>query len=234
MSSSASRVLPVLDPKSTGGPRTIRRLVLLKLYVYGYLNRGPVEPPARARGWVQRRGDVADGAAVFLITRRLPISEKTTAAPSVRRCCTENFKSEVWALSPRSRGFLGGTDGIRATGLKHAFQNRDADGGFGLLCPKLRANNPFVSADRGFHVRAAAIAGRLFAIPVALWPRSRRYGHHAGNHQCPASSLKTAVTLCGRPLLNGIIAPRRGRRSATRGRPSMKKFIRIGVDLAKN
>jgi len=27
--------------------------------------------------------------------------------------------------------FLGGTDGIRATGLKHAIQNRDADGGFG-------------------------------------------------------------------------------------------------------
>jgi len=61
----------------------------------------------------------------------------------VGRCCTENFKSEVWALSPRSCGFLGGTDGIRATGLEHAIQNRDANGGFGLLtckgsCSKLR------------------------------------------------------------------------------------------------
>jgi len=70
---------------------------------------------------------------------------------SHRRCCTENFKSEVWALSPGSCGFLGGTDGIRATDPKHAIQNRDADGGFGLLtckgpCPKFAANNPFVSA----------------------------------------------------------------------------------------
>src|ERR1022692_97503 len=65
-----------------------------------------------------------------------------------------------------SYGFLGGADGIRATGLKHAIKNRDADGVFGLLtckgpCPKLRANNPFVSAHRGFHERAAALAGRL-------------------------------------------------------------------------
>ena len=93
----------------------------------------------------------------------------------VGRCCTENFKSEVWALSPRSCGFLGGTDGIRATGPKHAIQNRDADGGFGLLtckgpCPKLRANNPFVSTHRGFHERASAIAGRLlpFQSPFGL------------------------------------------------------------------
>src|SRR5450759_2328541 len=91
------------------------------------------------------------------------------------RCCTENFKSEVWALSPGSCGFLGGTDGIRTTGLKHAIQNRDADGGFGLLtwkgpCPKLRANNPFVSTHRGFRERAAAIAGRLlpFQSPFGL------------------------------------------------------------------
>lgn len=33
---------------------------------------------------------------------------------------------------------------------------------------------------------------------------------------------------------NGIIVLTRGRRSATKGRPSTKKFIRIGVDLAKN
>src|SRR5450759_3498213 len=108
------------------------------------------------------------------------------------RCCTENFKSEVWALSPGSCGFLGGTDGIRTTGLKHAIQNRDADGGFGLLtckgpCPKLRANNPFVSTHRGFRERAAAIAGRLlpfqspFGQDHALLHRSKPPSHGAGS-----------------------------------------------------
>ena len=60
-------------------------------------------------------------------------------------------------------------------GLQRAIQNRDADGGFGLLtckgpCPKLRANNPFVSTHRGFRERAAAIAGRLlpFQSPFGL------------------------------------------------------------------
>ena len=64
---------------------------------------------------------------------------------------------------------------ILATGLEHAIKNRDADGGFGPLtckgpCPKLRANNPFVSAHRGFRERAAAIAGRLlpFQSPFGL------------------------------------------------------------------
>jgi hypothetical protein len=100
---------------------------------------------------------------------------QTVAQHGARRCCTENFKSEVWALSPGSCGFFGGTDGIRATDPKHAIQNRDADGGFGLLtckgpCPKLRANNPFVSAHSGFRERAAAIAGRLlpFQSPFGL------------------------------------------------------------------
>src|ERR1700704_2321464 len=36
-------------------------------------------------------------------------------------CCTENFKSEVWALSLRSSGFFEGTDGIRI----HATFSRD-------------------------------------------------------------------------------------------------------------
>jgi len=136
------------------------------------------------------------------------------------RCCTENFKSEVWALSPGSCGFLGGTDGIRATDPKHAIQNRDADGGFGLLtckgpCPKLRANNPFVSAivvprASGGHSRSP------FAIPVALWPRSRRYGPSRCEGACPASSLKPPSHDDVDGLLNGIIVPRRGRRSATK------------------
>ena len=78
----------------------------------------------------------------------------------------ETATDEVWPSWPESWGLPGGTDGIRAAGLKHAIENRNADGGFGLLtgkgpCPKLRANNPFVSTDGGFHERAAAIAGRL-------------------------------------------------------------------------
>ena len=40
------------------------------------------------------------------------------------------MKSEVWASSLGSSGFLEGTDGIRATGLKHAIENHDAE--FGL------------------------------------------------------------------------------------------------------
>ena len=35
-------------------------------------------------------------------------------------------------------------------------------------CPKLRANNPFVSTHRGFRERAAAIAGRLLPFQSAL------------------------------------------------------------------
>src|SRR5207237_6364132 len=47
-------------------------------------------------------------------------------------------------------------------------------------------------------------------------------------------TLTTETRLENEPLLNGIIVPRRGRSSATRGRPSVKKFSRIGVHLAKN
>jgi hypothetical protein len=67
------------------------------------------------------------------------------------------------------------TERIRVNKLKHTIQNRDADGGFGLLtckglCPKLRANNPFVSAHDCSHERASAIAGRLlpFQSPFGL------------------------------------------------------------------
>ena len=48
-------------PEATGRP-AYHPAVLLKLYIYGYLNRG-VESTAGAGGRTQRRGDVADGAA---------------------------------------------------------------------------------------------------------------------------------------------------------------------------
>src|ERR1039458_10438233 len=98
-----------------------------------------------------------------------PGSRLPMACSRRRRCCMESVKGEVWPSWAGSIGFLEGTDGIRATGLKHAIENRNADGGFGLLtgkgpCPKLGANNPFVSTHRGLHERAAAIAGRLLPL----------------------------------------------------------------------
>jgi hypothetical protein len=94
------------------------------------------------------------------------------------RWLKDGFKSGVWVLSPRSCGFLGGTDGIRATSLKLAIQNRNADGGFSLLtckgpCPKLRANNPFVLTDRGFHERAAAAVSQILHAGEAAWKDER-------------------------------------------------------------
>ena len=52
-----------VDPAGTGRP-SYHSSVLLKLYIYGYLNR--VSSPARARGRAQRRGDVADRAFIRL------------------------------------------------------------------------------------------------------------------------------------------------------------------------
>jgi hypothetical protein len=62
----------------------------------------------------------------------------------------ESVMSEVRASSPRTCGFVEGTDGIRATGLKHAIEHRDTDGSYGLPtgkgpCPNSRANVPFLS-----------------------------------------------------------------------------------------
>jgi hypothetical protein len=56
----------------------------------------------------------------------------------------ETVKSEAWASSSGSCKFHGGTDGIRTAGLRHVIENRDADGGLGLLtgkqpCSTLRA-----------------------------------------------------------------------------------------------
>jgi transposase len=49
-----------VEPEVTGRPY-YHPSVQLKLYIYGYLNR----IQSRARGWAQRRGDVADGTFGF-------------------------------------------------------------------------------------------------------------------------------------------------------------------------
>ena len=61
------------DPAATGRP-AYHPAVLLKLYIYGYLNRIAVQPAAGARGAAQRRADVADRSAGARLQdhRRLP------------------------------------------------------------------------------------------------------------------------------------------------------------------
>ena len=47
------------EPAATGRPSYHPR-VLLKIYLYGYLESHPIQPPPGARGPAQRRADVAD------------------------------------------------------------------------------------------------------------------------------------------------------------------------------
>ena len=51
-----------VEPAATGRP-SYHPSVLLKLYIYGYLNRGSVEPAARTRSRTRCRGHVAAGSA---------------------------------------------------------------------------------------------------------------------------------------------------------------------------
>jgi transposase len=51
-----------VPPAATGRP-SYHPAVLLKLYIYGYLNRVAVKPAAGTRGRTQHRGDVAAGSA---------------------------------------------------------------------------------------------------------------------------------------------------------------------------
>ena len=51
-----------VEPAPTGRP-SYHPSVLLKLYIYGYLNRVQFEPAARTRGRRQCRGDVAARSA---------------------------------------------------------------------------------------------------------------------------------------------------------------------------
>jgi hypothetical protein len=55
-------------PEATGRP-SYHPAVLLKLYIYGYLNRGAVEPQTGARGRPQCRADVAHRGSVALTSR---------------------------------------------------------------------------------------------------------------------------------------------------------------------
>jgi len=76
-------------------------------------------------------------------------------------------KNEAWALSARPCGLLEGAHGIRATGLMHAIENCNADGGFGFLTgkrtgPKLRAKNPWLISDSGV---INILVSRPFDIP---------------------------------------------------------------------
>jgi transposase len=70
-------------PEATGRP-SYHPSVLLKLYIYGYLNR--VQSSRRLEREALRNVEVMwlTGAASLLITRRLPTSAKTMAAPLVR------------------------------------------------------------------------------------------------------------------------------------------------------
>jgi hypothetical protein len=45
-------------PEATGRP-SYHPSALLKLYIYGYLNSGAIEPAVGARGWAQSRSDLA-------------------------------------------------------------------------------------------------------------------------------------------------------------------------------
>jgi len=96
---------------------------------------------------------------------------------------------------------------ILATGLEHAIKNRDADGGFGPLtckgpCPKLRANNPFVSTHRGFHI-----------CSISKTTKNVLDNQIGEVESDPFSSSRLAV-LARRPSLRGLPAhPRRGCRA---------------------
>ena len=75
------RVIDVFDPEATGRP-AYHPSVLLKLYIYGYLNR--VQSSRRLEREACRNVEVMWLAGWFLITRRLPISARITALRSAR------------------------------------------------------------------------------------------------------------------------------------------------------
>src|SRR5438094_10591974 len=74
-----------VDPKATGRP-SYHPSSLLKLYVYGYLNRVQFEPTARARGGTQCGGHVADGTACSRSQddRRFPQGQRPGHPPGLQ------------------------------------------------------------------------------------------------------------------------------------------------------
>ena len=92
-----------VDPEATGRP-SYHPAVLLKLYIYGYLTR--VQSSRRLEREAGRNVEVMWLTAAWCpITRRLPISARTTAAPSARSARASSSCAARWACSrkPASR-----------------------------------------------------------------------------------------------------------------------------------
>src|SRR5580658_3464818 len=77
-----------VDPEATGRP-SYHPSVLLKLYIYGYLNR--VQSSRRLEYEAGRNVEVMwlTGRGLYPITRRLPTSARTMAVPSAK--CARNL-----------------------------------------------------------------------------------------------------------------------------------------------
>ncbi len=75
-----------VDPAATGWPE-YHPSKMLKLYIYGYLNRGGIEPATGARGWPQLE--------VMWLTGRLAPDHKTIAdfrkvnGPAIKKVCAQ-------------------------------------------------------------------------------------------------------------------------------------------------
>ncbi len=84
-----------VEPEATGRP-SYHPSVLLKLYIYGYLNR--VQSSRRLEREAGRNVEVMWLTAVWLpITRRLPISARTMGAPSDRSAPDLSRCAAPWA-----------------------------------------------------------------------------------------------------------------------------------------
>jgi hypothetical protein len=90
-----------VTPEVTGRP-SYHPSVLLKLYIYGYLNR--VQSSRRLEREAARNVEAMwlTGAAWCPITRRLPTSARTMAGPFVRCAPGSSRFAEQWAYSVRS------------------------------------------------------------------------------------------------------------------------------------
>ena len=87
-----------VDPEVTGRP-SYHPSVLLKLYIYGYLNR--VQSSRRLEREAGRNVEVMWLASLFPITRQLRISARTTAVPSGGSVLGSLRSAALWACSLR-------------------------------------------------------------------------------------------------------------------------------------
>jgi len=83
-----------VDPEATGRP-SYHPSVLLKLYIYGYLNR--VQSSRRLEREAGRNVEVMWLTGRLAITRRLPISARITGRPSARCALGSLFFAGRWA-----------------------------------------------------------------------------------------------------------------------------------------